>query len=106
MQIFQFFQFFLVLIVPGLIGAIAYSIAHSLRTQANIVVALILDLVTFTTMIAGLYWFKHVFTVGDLLAEFDCLSFTRNYICLSTLICVAYGVLFGLLRRCFFWIRH
>lgn len=98
--------FFLILIVPGLIGALAYSIAECLKTKCDICVALILDLLTFTTMITGLFIFKHVYTFQDLLVEFNCLHFTRIYIFLSTFICIFYGVLFGLIRRCFFWIRH
>lgn len=102
----EFIQFFLIFIVPGLIGALAYSIAESLKTKVNVFVALILDLVTYTTMITGLYFCKHIFTCQELILEFCCLSFTRNYILLSVLISIFYGVVFGLLRRCFFWIRH
>lgn len=102
----EFFRFFLILIVPGIIGAVAFSIAYRLRTQVNPYVVLILDLLTFTTMITGLYFFKHVYTISDLMTEFSCLSFTRNYICLSIWINILYGVILGLLRRLFFWIRR
>ncbi len=101
----EFIRFFLVLLVPGLIGALAFSIAAHFKTEVKIYVALILDLLTFTTMITGLYFFKDVHTMEDLCYEFTCLSFTRNYICLSVLINIVYGVIFGLIRRCFFWIR-
>jgi hypothetical protein len=103
---FQLFQFFLALIVPGLIGALFFSIFARLTTEISWRVALILDLLTFTTMITGLYFLKDVTTVEALLVEFGCLSFTRRYILLSTLINIVYGILFGLLRRVFFWIRR
>ncbi len=103
---FDFFRFFLVLIVPGMIGALAYSITARFRTEINLYVALIIDLLTFTAMITGLYFFKGVVTVDALLVEFNCLSFTRNYILLSILIAIIYGVIFGFLRRIFFWLRR
>ncbi|NLK75326.1 MAG: hypothetical protein GX288_08580 [Clostridiales bacterium] len=103
---FQFFQMFLTLIVPGLIGALFFSIFARLTTEIDWRVAFILDLITFTTMITGLYFLHDVFTVEDLLVKFNCLSFTRNYILLSTAINIFYGIIFGLLRRAFFWIRR
>ncbi len=103
---FEFFRHFLVLLVPGVIGALTYSIVSSLRTRVNLSVALILDLLTFTAMITGLYFFKAVVTVDLLLNEFTCLSFTRNYILLSIIISIFFGVLFGILRRIFFWLRR
>jgi hypothetical protein len=106
MIVLQFFQFFLALIVPGLIGAVAYSIVVCLKTKCNWCVALILDLLTFTIMITGLYFFKHVTTIGMLLGEFGCLSFTRKYILLSILITIFLGVGIGFIRKCFFWIRR
>ena len=101
----EFIRFFLVLLVPGLIGALAFSIAARFRTEIKIATALILDLLTFTTMITGLYYFKDVHTMEDLLYEFTCLSFTRKYILLSTAINVVYGVIFGIIRRFLFWLR-
>lgn len=105
-MVFQLFQFFLVLIVPGLIGALFFSIFARLTTEIDWRVALILDLFTFTTMIIGLYLFKGIGTVESLLVYFNCLSFTRKYILLSILINIIYGIIFGLLRRVFFWIRR
>ncbi|MDF2538625.1 MAG: putative rane protein [Herbinix sp.] len=106
MDFFNLFQYFLVLIVPGLIGALAFSIAARFRTEINWNVALILDFLTFIIMITGLYFFHGVRTVADLIIEFGCLSFTRNYALLSTLIVIVLGVVFGLLRRLFFWLRR
>lgn len=103
---FQLFQYFLALIVPGLIGALFFSIFARLTTEIDWRVALILNLFTFTTMITGLYFFKDIVNVETLLVYFNCLSFTRKYILLSTLINIVYGILFGLLRRVFFWIRR
>lgn len=105
-MVFQFFQYILALIVPGLIGALFFSIFARLTTEIDWRVALILDLFTFTTMITGLYFFKDIVNVESLLVYFNCLSFTRKYIILSTLISIAYGIIFGLLRRAFFWIRR
>lgn len=102
----QFFQLFLALLVPGLLGALVFSIAARFTTEITTPVALLLDLFTFTIMITGLYFFQGVKTVADLVTEFGCLSFTRKYILLSLLINVVLGVLLGLLRRLFFWIRR
>jgi len=105
-MVFQLFQFLLVLIVPGLIGALFFSIFARLTSEIDWRVALILDLFTFTTMIIGLYYLTDVVNVELLLVHFNCLSFTRKYILLSTLINIFYGIVFGLLRRVFFWIRR
>jgi hypothetical protein len=105
-MIFQLFQFFLALIVPGLIGALFFSIFARLTTEISWRVAFILDLFTFTTMITGLYFLKDITTVTALLDYFECLSFTRKYILLSIAINIFYGIVFGLLRRVFFWIRR
>lgn len=104
-MIFQIFQFFLVFIAPSLLGALAYSVASRLRSEISWTTTLILALVTFTTMITGLYFLKDVTTVDAILREFSCLSFTRRYILLSTGISVFYGAIFGLIRRLFSWIR-
>lgn len=106
MLAFQFYQFFLVLIVPGLIGALAFSITARFRTEINVRVALILDLLTFITMLLGLYFCKHVYTVSDLVAEFSCLHFTALYAIISIWINIIYGVIIGFIRRLFFWLRR
>lgn len=106
MDIIDLYRYLLVLIIPGFIGALAFSVAARLRTEINIKTALILDLITFTIMITGLYYLKGVYRMDDLLYEFTCLSFTRKYILLSTSINVSLGIGLGLLRRLFFWIRR
>ncbi|HWT75560.1 MAG TPA: hypothetical protein VN258_12715 [Mobilitalea sp.] len=106
MTFFDLFRYFLILIVPGIIGAVAFSIAARFRTEVNIYVALIIDLFTFIIMITGLYYFHGVYTVDKLLFQFTCLSFTRIYALLSILIAILIGVTAGLIRRLFFWIRR
>ncbi len=106
MDFFDFYRYFLILIVPGFIGALAFSITARFRTEINFYVAMIIDLLTFIIMITGLYFFHAVVTVADLLFEFTCLSFTRNYALLSILIAILLGVAGGLIRRLFFWIRR
>ncbi len=106
MDFFDLFRYFLILIVPGFIGALAFSIAARFRTEINIRVALIIDLLTFIVLITGLYFFHGVVTVADLLFEFTCLSFTRNYALLSILVAIIIGTIAGLIRRLFFWIRR
>lgn len=101
---FDLFLYFLVLLAPGLIGALIYSIAARFTTEIELPVVLILDLVTFTTMITGLYFLHDVLTFSDLTFEFTCLSFTRKYILLSTGINIFYGVVFGIIRRLLFFI--
>lgn len=98
--------FFLILIVPGLIGSLAFYFAARWETKITWCTALILDLLTFTTMLIGLYFFKDIVNCHQLKTEFCCLSFTRNYILLSIWFNILYGVIFGLLRRLFFWVRH
>jgi hypothetical protein len=106
MDFYFLFHYFLVLIIPGLIGALAFSITARFRTEINLYVALIIDFLTFIIMITGLYFLHGVTTVAILLVEFNCLSFTRNYALLSTFIAIVLGVIGGLLRRLFFWIRR
>lgn len=102
----EFFRYFLVLLVPGVIGALAFSITARLKTEVNIWVALMLDLLIFTTMLCGLYYCKHVYKFSDLLNEFTCLHFTTVYVCISVWVGIVYGVIFGFIRRLFFWIRR
>lgn len=102
----DFYQLFLVILVPGLIGALAYSITYRLKTEINIPVALIFDFLTFVIMITGLYYIKHVYTLSALKVEFGCLHFTAIYALLSMWIAIALGIIFGFVRRLFFWIRR
>jgi hypothetical protein len=106
MDFFDLFRYFLVLIVPGLIGALAFSITTRFRTEISIAVTLILDLLTFIIMITGLRFFYGVTKVTKLLDEFTCLCFIRNYALLSILIAVVLGVVIGLLRKLFFKIKR
>ena len=105
MDFFELFRYFLILIVPGLIGALVYSIIACFRAEINLVVALILDYLTFVIMITGLFLWHSVATIEYLLYEFTCMSFTRNYALLSLLITIVLAVIGGILRRLFFWIR-
>lgn len=102
---FEFFRYFLVLLVPGLIGALAYSLASRRRTDVNIFVALVLDLFTFATMLIGLYYGKHVYKVENLLFEFTCLHFTTIYITMTIGINIIYGMALGFFRRLFIFNR-
>ncbi len=106
MDFFTLFQYFLVLIIPGFLGALAYSIAARCRTEISIKVALIIDLFTFIIMITGLYFFHGVVTVAALIIEFNCLSFTRRYALLAIAIAIIIGTIAGFIRRLFFWIRR
>ncbi len=58
------------------------------KTEINPYVALIIDLLTFVTMITGLFFFKGVTTLAALMVEFGCLSFIRRFILLSILISI------------------
>lgn len=106
MDFFDLFRYFLVLLVPGLFGALAFSIAARFRTEINILVALMIDLVVFIIMITGLYYFKGITTVSLLLYQFTCLSFTRKFALLAILLAIIVGTISGLIRRLFFWIRR
>ncbi len=105
MDFLQFFQYLLVIIVPGFIGALLYNVIGCNRAAVNVGAALILDLITFIIMITGLYLFHGVTTIEILIFEFSCLSFTRIYALISILIAALFGVLAGLLKRLLFWVR-
>ena len=96
---YNFINYFWYSLCPALSAPLAYSMAARFKTEINLYTALILDMLTFTTMITGLYFLKEVQTLTALLAEFSCLSFTRNYILLSTLIIILWGIGLGYLRR-------
>ena len=106
MTFFDLFRYFLILLVPGLFGALAFSITARFRTEVNPYVALMINLGTFISMITGLYFCHGVYTVNILLFEFTCLSFTRKYALLSILIAIVIGIISGFIRRLFFWIRR
>jgi hypothetical protein len=106
MDFFELFRYFLILIVPGLVGALAYSIVSCLRTEIGVLTALIIDFFTFIIMLAGLFLFHGVAYIETLLWEFTCLSFTIKYALLSLLIAIILGVIGGIIRRLFFWIRR
>lgn len=105
MEFIDLFRYFLILIVPGILGSVAFGIAYQFKTTVHWSTALCIDLFTFIIMITGLYYLKDVFTMSDLLFEFTCLSFTRKYALLSILIAIVLGVIGGLIRKLFFWIR-
>jgi len=102
----DFIRFFLILIVPGIISAIIFGFIARLRQEPTIATTLIFDLWIFIIMITGLYFFKHVYTIDDLLFEFNCLSFTRRYTLLSTLIGINLAVISGFIYRIFFMFRR
>lgn len=102
----EFIRFFMILIVPGFIGALLYSIISRLKEEIDIPTALIMSLFIFIINITGLYFIKGITTMSQLLFQFTCLSFTRRYALLSILIAIIMGVLFGFIRRFFFWIRR
>jgi hypothetical protein len=98
---FEFFRFFLVLLVPGIIGATVFSLAARGRIEINLIVALILDLLTFITMLIGLYYGKQVYNTDSLQHEFTCLHFTSIYTLMTIGINIFYGVVIGFFRRLF-----
>ncbi len=106
MNFFDLYRYFLILIVPGFIGALAFSLSARCRTEISVKVALIIDLLTFIVMITRLYFFLGIVTVADLIAEFNSLLFTRNYALLSIAFAIIIGTIIGFIRRLFFWIRR
>lgn len=106
MDFFDLFRYFLILIVPGFIGALAFSICARFKTEINVKVALIIDLLVFIIMITGLYYFKGITTCTMLIFEFCCLSFTKKFALLSILIAIIIGCIGGCIRKLFFWIRR
>lgn len=102
----QLLHYFMILIFPGLIGALAFSIAARFKTEINPLVALIMNLLVLVTMLNGLYLFINLRSINDLLSDFMSVRFTIKYTLLSTSIAVIYGVVIGLIRRLFFWLRR
>lgn len=105
MYFYDLYLYFLVLILPGLIGALAFGLIAHCKSKCSIKVALVLDLLTFIIMITGLYFYKHICTTDKLLYEFACLSFTRKYALLSILISLVLGTIFGSIKKLCFWIK-
>ena len=96
----DFIIFFLVLIVPGLIGALIASLICPISPFRILLLALIIDLITFIIMITGLYFIKGIPTLTELATVyFDCLSFLRRYALLSILISIILGVFKGIACR-------
>jgi hypothetical protein len=106
MDFLDLFRYFLILIAPGILGALAFSLAARFRTEIGMSVVLVLDLLTFIVMISGLYFLHGVTSMATIFDKFRCLCFTINYALLSILVSVILGAGFGLLRKLFFWIRR
>jgi hypothetical protein len=102
----QLLHYLLILILPGLIGALAFSIAARFKTEVNPIIALILDLIVLVTMLTGLYLFINLRSLNDLLSDFMSVRFTIKYTLLSSGIALFYGVIIGLIRRMFFWLKR
>lgn len=106
MTFIELFHLFLLLIIPGFLGAAAYNIAAYWKTGIPVSVALVIDLLTYFTMITALFFIKDILTLQDLMVYFDCLHFSIIYTIIVILLSIAYGIVIGLLRRLFFWIRR
>lgn len=90
---------FLLLIVPGFIGAAILRLISPATPSRIIVIGLIIDLLVFIINITGLYFIKDIFTVTELEVYFDCLSFIRKYALLSILISIILGIIGGIILR-------
>ena len=101
-----FIVFFLLLIVPGIFADRIYQIVSRRKEESNIFTALIFSLIIYIINITGLFLFHGIYTFTVLIAAFDCLQFMRNYALLSLLVASILGVIFGFIRRWFFWIRR
>jgi len=106
MTFIELFHLFLLLIIPGFLGAAAYNLAAYWKTGIPVSVAMVIDLLVYFTMITALFFIKDILTLQDLMVYFDCLHFSIIYTLIATLLSIAYGVGIGLLRRLFFWIRR
>ncbi|ROR29237.1 hypothetical protein EDD66_103173 [Mobilisporobacter senegalensis] len=95
----DFLRFFIVLLLPGFIAARSYSIIAADRRRNMVFNALIFDLLTFIINITGLFYFKAINTMTELLTSFECLSFTRKYALLSILVGIILSVIFGVITR-------
>lgn len=95
----DFIRFFLILIVPGIIAARAFGFIGRIREEPRMYTALMFDLLIFIINIAGLYFFKGIYTMTSLLASFDCLSFTRRYALISIGVGLILAVILGMVAR-------
>lgn len=98
--------FALLLFVPGIIAAKVYSFITNCNRDFNMLNSLAYDLIIHIINIIGLYYFRGMETVQELMTSLDCLSFSRKYALLSILIGLILAVITGLIRRFVFWWRR
>lgn len=90
---------FLLLISVGFVAERVYNMI-SKCDKNPFITAFIFDLAIFVIMITGLYYFKGILTVTELLVYFDCLSFVRKYALLATWIGIVLAIIWGFIMKC------
>jgi len=99
----------MILLIPGLIGAFAYEFASRRQIRFGyrfIYVALIFDLLALVFNLLWLRFIKLVYDFDALMVYLNCLSFTPKYAILNIILCIIYGILLGLICRCFCGRNH
>lgn len=92
-------RMFLLMIAPGIIGLYFYSILSRRRARYPFLFVLAISFLTYLVMITGLYFFKDIYTTSSLITSLDCLSFSRRYGIISTLVSIVISSIFALFAR-------
>ncbi|HOV25836.1 MAG TPA: hypothetical protein PK566_05695 [Pseudobacteroides sp.] len=99
----------MILLIPGLIGVFAYEFVSRNQIRVGyrfISLALIFDLFALIFNLLWLRFIKLVYDFDALLVYLNCLSFTPKYAILNIILCIIYGVILGLICRCFIGRNH
>lgn len=100
----QFFILFLIFFVPGFIGVLAYNLVSGFKIKKgwkSMMAGMIFNLISSIIMLFGLWLFKHIFTIGDLINYFTCLHFTIMFAIVIIIVNIGLGIFFGIIRRLF-----
>lgn len=97
------FVFFMIFLIPGLFAVLIYNLIsrRSMGCCRIITSALVFDLLILGINLAGLRFFKCIYTFKQLQCCFNCLSFTPKYILLSLITGTILAVLAYLLLHLF-----
>lgn len=90
---------FLLLIVPGFIAERLFKFISRCKAKSAVISALIFNFLIILINITGLFFFKNVNTIQDLLSHFIWMHFCMLYGLLSILVAIILGVIFGIISR-------
>ena len=100
------FSMFFAFIVTGLIATLFFELVRGRRVRNGVlfvVASLIFDFFILAINMTFLYVVKDVFTVGDLLVYFNCMSFTVKYMMMSVFVGIVIASIAGAISRSLFF---